>query len=394
MRVVIGLLFCSMSFFLYSLDQVKVREKIDHLPAWMQEQIDRDLSFFIALGISQQSLNATYDRMYSPGHSSRYMSPSKLAIHRYRFIEGGMYRKGPDVCLERCREFERALKKLHAIRPLPDLDFLISFNDGVPEPYVPPAFWITENASDQAPFFAQATLEGTPFIVLFPDPLTLEKWEALSLRIIANDLPWESRSSLAFWRGTTNGGYRWENYRKKPRFILCDLSKKYPQLVDAGFSTVRCRSGILKEYLISIAAKPGVSEEWHMKYKYLPVLDGFMCTYPGYLWRLLSGSVSFKQESREMQYFYSALRPYEHYVPIANDMSDLVEKVEWARAHDDECKAIAERARDFCLDYCMIEDVYAYLYAVLAQYASLQRFCICGIKQEIESDSSWRLIFR
>lgn len=390
-----GLFFCLMSVFLYPLDRVKVLEKIDHLPAWMREQIDHDLCFFIERGVSQQSLNATYARIYSSDHSSRYMSPSELAIHRYRFIEGALYRKGPGICLERCREFERALKKLHEIRPLPDLDFLLSFNDGVPETYVPPTFWITENASDQAPFFAQATLEGTPFIVLFPDSFTLERWEALSLRIKANDLPWESRSSLAFWRGTTNGGYSWENYLKKPRFILCWLSKQYPQLVDAGFSNIRCRSEILKEYLISIGvAKPVVSEEWHMKYKYLPVLDGFMCTYPGYLWRLLSGSVSFKQESKQVQYFYSALRAYEHYVPIANDMSDLLEKVEWARAHDAESKAITDRARDFCLAYCMIEDVYAYLYAVLAQYASLQRFCICEVKQEIEADSSWRLIFR
>ncbi len=66
-----------------------------------------------------------------------------------------------------------------------------------------------------------------------------------------------------------------------------------------------------------------------------------MCTYCGYQWRLLSNSLALKQESDEIQWFYIALKPYEHYIPIKNDMSDLLEIIEWARKNDDKCKKIS-----------------------------------------------------
>lgn len=31
-----------------------------------------------------------------------------------------------------------------------------------------------------------------------------------------------------------------------------------------------------------------------------------------------------------------AVRPWEHYIPIKMDLSDLAEKLEWARTHDEE----------------------------------------------------------
>jgi hypothetical protein len=99
-----------------------------------------------------------------------------------------------------------------------------------------------------------------------------------------------------------------------------------------------------------------------------------MCTFPGYQWRLLSGSLSFKQESDEIQYFYSALKPYEHYIPLRRDVKDLLEKIRWAKKHDEECKEIAENARAFALQNLMPNQIYAYLYWTLERYASLQDF--------------------
>jgi hypothetical protein len=36
-----------------------------------------------------------------------------------------------------------------------------------------------------------------------------------------------------------------------------------------------------------------------------------------------------------------------HYVEVARDFSDLPEKIEWCRAHDEECRQIAENGKEF-----------------------------------------------
>lgn len=52
---------------------------------------------------------------------------------------------------------------------------------------------------------------------------------------------------------------------------------------------------------------------------------------------LLAGdSVVLKQDSRYYEHFYNELRPWDHYIPIRADLGDLLEKIQWAREHDEE----------------------------------------------------------
>ena len=44
-----------------------------------------------------------------------------------------------------------------------------------------------------------------------------------------------------------------------------------------------------------------VSWEEYLEYKYQPILDGVMCAARALQWRLLSGCVTLKQESDEIQ---------------------------------------------------------------------------------------------
>ena len=111
-----------------------------------------------------------------------------------------------------------------------------------------------------------------------------------------------------------------------------------------------------------------------LSYKYHINLEGVTCVYPGYQWRLLSGSLVFKQESEEVQWFYYFLKPWVHYVPVREDLSDLIENIQWAKAHDLEAKAIGENARHFALNNLMPEHFLLYCYKALVFYASLQSF--------------------
>lgn len=52
---------------------------------------------------------------------------------------------------------------------------------------------------------------------------------------------------------------------------------------------------------------------------------------------LLAGdSVVLKQDSSYYEHFYNELRPWTHYIPIRADLGDLLEKIQWARQHDEE----------------------------------------------------------
>ena len=78
---------------------------------------------------------------------------------------------------------------------------------------------------------------------------------------------------------------------------------------------------------------------FHHQYKYQINIDGTVAAYR--LPYLLAGdSVVLKQDSSYYEHFYNELRPWEHYVPIRADLGDLLEKIEWARDHDEEVTMI------------------------------------------------------
>lgn len=329
---------------------------------WESDQIAQD--FFGIPSISEEALDETFQKVVPYGS------------FRYRITKGEIYRTPVADPNGRAYIYDKIMVRLNKAKSLPDLDFLLCTMDGVPEEYAPKDFWITKN---QAPLLAQAKKnKETSFVISIPDCLTTRESSWHQEIDIVNkkyrSLPWKQRIEKAFWRGNSNVfGLTLHTYQEKPRFLVSFLSTLYPNLLDAGFSGVHQQEirQVFEKMGLIVGHTP-VSD--HVAYKYLPVIDGYMCTYPGFQWRLLSGSLTFKQDSEDGQYFYSALKPYVHYIPIKRDMSDLIEKVAWAQSHDTECRQIAENARAFALENLMPEKIYAYFYRVLEKHASLQSF--------------------
>ena len=79
------------------------------------------------------------------------------------------------------------------------------------------------------------------------------------------------------------------------------------------------------------------------QYKYQINIDGTVAAYR--LPYLLAGdSLVLKQDSPYYEFFYNELKPYEHYVPFNRDLSDLLEKIQWAREHDKEVSHVQVKA--------------------------------------------------
>ncbi|MEI8365360.1 MAG: glycosyl transferase family 90 [Parachlamydiaceae bacterium] len=89
---------------------------------------------------------------------------------------------------------------------------------------------------------------------------------------------------------------------------------------------------------------------------------------------LWSNSVVLKQTSDNIQWYYLGIKPYEHYIPVANNFSDLIDKIKWAKEHDNEARQIALNGTQFVLNNLRKENTQLYLFLLLTKYAELQKF--------------------
>lgn len=72
---------------------------------------------------------------------------------------------------------------------------------------------------------------------------------------------------------------------------------------------------------------------WFAKFKYQLNIDGTVAAYR-FPYLLAGDSLVFKQDSAYYEHFYVDLEPDVHYVAIARDLSNLVDKIELAKEND------------------------------------------------------------
>lgn len=364
--------------------------KVDSaVPEWMSRQMESD--FKGALPVTAGAVEKAYDTILG-------RVPKPIFCYHYRILDNELYKYIPPIthCSPRDTSFEKAFKTLLSHVKVPDVDFILIPMDGIPEAFMTPDFYLMDDPREQVPILGQAKLKEplTRSIVLIPDQITLsESWYKMSAEILAlNDtIPWSEKKGKAFWRGGVSDNSVTAGEAAlfvTPRLNLCRQSKTAPEFLDALFYDCQCpitRKLIEQEGLVASFASKLV----HLSYKYQPALDGHMCTYPGFQWRLLSDTLTLKQESDQVQWFYGALQPYRHYLPIAGDMSDVVEKVKWAEAHEGEVLQMIENARAFVTDHLLYEDCYRYLYLVLQKYSTYQQIDFKALKKATRKDPRW-----
>ena len=185
--------------------------------------------------------------------------------------------------------------------------------------------------------------------------------------------PWHEKEEKAFWRGATTGGaLQLNDYQELPRIKLVYLSSEHPQLIDAKLTVLGQIADPKIFELLSPFVGKSVSLVDHLKYKYQVLIDGNTCAYSRAYWQLFSDCLMFKQTSPNIQWYYKALFPYVHYVPIENNLSDLKEKIEWAQSHDKEAQAIVASANDFAQNNLNKDAIDLYFQLFLQEYAKLQ----------------------
>ena len=110
----------------------------------------------------------------------------------------------------------------------------------------------------------------------------------------------------------------------------------------------------------------------HALYKYLLSLDGH--SYWSFRLRQLMhlGSAVLHQDLPCHEFWHALLRPYEHYIPLKRDLSDLRAQLRYARAHDDDVERMAWRMRRLAPKLLSQRAVLGYVRELVTQLAALQ----------------------
>ena len=172
-----------------------------------------------------------------------------------------------------------------------------------------------------------------------------------------NEVVWEDKEEKLFWRGRDSN---------RNRLKLVKLSQENPDLINASITAYF----FFRDEEAKLGKSPHVPFFDFFNYKYQLCIDGTVAAYRlPYL--LAGGSLVFKQDSKYYEHYYKDLRPWQHYVPIKEDLSDLVEKIEWARNNDEKARKIAENARQFAITYLLPDHVLCYHAAFLSKWSKL-----------------------
>jgi len=326
-------------------------------PKWMLQQINKDLEIYKAKGISQESIDRL---MRAPGneYSVRYKIQSQHIS--YLTNDEGTFLQG------RRNQIVDALNKLAAAVQLPNVEIVINPLDvafSCPDTTLAPAFVFAKNKYNNNQ-------------ILIPDLDALSNYGGVGKQIetAKKKFPWISKKDQAFWRGASTGGsFHTEMWRELARAKLVLLSLKNSKYLNARFSQFVQGAEINP----SMQAMPelkglAVTQADSLKYKYLVDVDGNTCSWQRMYWILLSNSVLLKQVTDNIEWYYGNLKPNEHFIPVKEDLSDLIEKINWAKSNDGKARKIAKNATQFAKKNLSEEMVFLYLYWVLVRYAELQ----------------------
>ena len=74
------------------------------------------------------------------------------------------------------------------------------------------------------------------------------------------------------------------------------------------------------------------------------------------------------------EFWHALLRPFEHYVPLSRDLSDLRAQLQYANAHDDATERMVGRMQRLARRLLSRRAVLRYVHGLLSGYAGLQTF--------------------
>ena len=234
------------------------------------------------------------------------------------------------------------------------------------------------------PIFGSNRLKGAKDLVFANDQTSIGRYE-IHLLSAFNAPHWEYKTSAAVFRGTGTG----INYTKvitdnisitnNPRYKLHQMTMLQNQgklncsvKLDFGLTEYQFRTNnrTFKKWVMEqFPLVKTLHYKEQFRFKYLVIVDGH--AWPDRLaFYLSSGSLVFLATLHE-EFVINQIIPNEHYIKIKPNLSDLIEKIEWAVKNDAEAKRIAENGKQFALNNLRKPNVKAYNAMLFMEYQAL-----------------------
>lgn len=293
---------------------------------------------------------------------------TKFGTH-YKVYKHKLFRNSKCMFPARCEGIEHFLLKL--LPQLPDMDLVINTRDW---PQIPkhqqnilPVFSFSKTANYADIMYPAWTFwAGGPAITLHPTGIGRWDLHRKNLSNAAELYKWDVKSAKGFFRGSRTSD---------ERDALVLLSRKKFNLVDAQYT----KNQAWKSPKDTLNAEPAkeVSFMDHCKYKYLFNFRGVAASF-----RLkhlfLCKSLVIHVGDEWLEFFYPALKPWVHYVPLSKyPTEDDIEKIlAFFKTHDSLAKEIADRGYEFIWQHLRMSDVECYWKHLLDAYSKLITFQI------------------
>ena len=223
---------------------------------------------------------------------------------------------------------------------------------------------------DEAPVFCFQKLASSRKMLLPDIDFMHHEWYAAGFV----EPSWEDKRPAAGFAGSSTGGNvlsRADVETARPQRLQWALSALGRPQVDVFIcDAVQCDS---EETAALLRGQPyfrsRMAWEAQLAYRYLISMDGNGATCSRVVNTLRSGSVLFKSLSPNQLYYFSGLKPFEHYVPIGdlNEAEQAIDDLETGRLRPGAITAAANRFFDTYLTRPAVED---YTRRLLERYAT------------------------
>ncbi|OQV16124.1 KDEL motif-containing protein 1 [Hypsibius exemplaris] len=311
-------------------------------------QIDRDVNQFsheIPIDVTAHfhKLSATYH-------------PQSASFCHYVMKSGQLYRKCFGEHVGFAIFMDTILLFLMRRAKLSDVNFISNLGD------YPLSSRAARGGSIKAPVFSwcgsmdsfdivMPTYDITESSLTGMDRVTLDM-----LSVQATQTPiWPEKIPKAFWRGRD---------ARQERLYLVEIARNHSDIMDAALTNFF----FFRDQEEQFGPKaPHVDFFQFFQYKYQINLDGTVAAYR-FPYLLAGDGLIFKQESPYYEHFYPDLAPWQHYIPVRRDLSDLVERINWAREHDAEAWNISRSGAEFARTNLLPHNVFCYYTLLLEKW--------------------------
>jgi protein glucosyltransferase len=204
----------------------------------------------------------------------------------------------------------------------------------------------------------------------------------------ATSILWSEKRPRAVWRGSTTGdAYTVKNWRQLPRSKAVLLSRKRPDLLDAGFTNLHAQADDTAVRAMEQANMSAGRLDYRQLFQYRALLSIDGNSVADRLPALLAGGAVMKQDSERIEFWYHDLVPFVHYIPVKHDMSNLEELLDFALQNTTLLMEIARNGRDMVLRRLHRHCILCYWIQLLHMYSKFMRGPIKAPAKSLPADA-------